>query len=134
MLNREQVEQRQEQLREQIALLPQEQRKHFYQRWQKQVKDPDSYAVLNYLLLAGLHHFYLGKWLRGAVNLLISILAILLVALGAGLLEQAQARRQQCFRNTGCDNSEVGVLLLGNLDKGVHDADHGPKKPDKGCR
>ncbi|GAB1623715.1 hypothetical protein AAOGI_37650 [Agarivorans albus] len=86
MLNREQVEQRQEQLREQIALLPQEQRKHFYQLWQKQVKDPDSYAVLNYLLLAGLHHFYLGKWLRGAVNLLISIIAILLVALGAGLL------------------------------------------------
>lgn len=86
MLNREQVEQRQEQLREQIALLPQEQRKHFYQRWQKQVKDPDSYAVLNYLLLAGLHHFYLGKWLRGAVNLVISIIAILLVALGAGLL------------------------------------------------
>ncbi|GAD02341.1 hypothetical protein [Agarivorans albus] len=86
MLNREQVEQRQEQLREQIALLPQEQRKHFYQLWQKQVKDPDSYAVLNYLLLAGLHHFYLGKWLRGAVNLVISIIAILLVALGAGLL------------------------------------------------
>ncbi|WP_406610254.1 TM2 domain-containing protein [Agarivorans sp. JK6] len=86
MLHREQVEQRQEQLRAQIALLPQEQRKHFYQRWQKQVKDPDSYAVLNYLLLAGLHHFYLGKWLRGAVNLVISIIAILLVALGAGLL------------------------------------------------
>ncbi|WP_221075781.1 TM2 domain-containing protein [Agarivorans aestuarii] len=86
MLNREQVEQQQEQLREQIALLPQEQRKRFYQRWQNQVKDPDSYAVLNYLLLAGLHHFYLGKWLRGAVNLLISILAILLVVLGAGLL------------------------------------------------
>ncbi|BEU01624.1 hypothetical protein OAG1_04240 [Agarivorans sp. OAG1] len=86
MLNREQVEQRQEQLREQIALLPQKQRKHFYQRWQKQVKDPDSYAVLNYLLLAGLHHFYLGKWLRGAVNLLISVIAILLVTLGAGLL------------------------------------------------
>lgn len=83
MLNREQVEQRQEQLREQIALLPQKQRKHFYQRWQKQVKDPDSYAVLNYLLLAGLHHFYLGKWLRGAVNLLISVIAILLVTLGA---------------------------------------------------
>ncbi|WP_220719208.1 TM2 domain-containing protein [Agarivorans litoreus] len=86
MLKREQVEQQQEQLREQIALLPQNQRKRFYQLWQKQVKDPDSYAVLNYLLLAGLHHFYLGKWLRGAVNLVISILAILLVALGAGLL------------------------------------------------
>nr|WP_227981663.1 TM2 domain-containing protein [Agarivorans sp. B2Z047] len=85
-MNREQVEQQQEQLREQIALLPQEQRKHFYQLWQKQVKDPDSYAVLNYLLLAGLHHFYLGKWLRGAVNLVISIIAILLVALGVGLL------------------------------------------------
>jgi TM2 domain-containing membrane protein YozV len=82
MLNREQVEQQQEQLREQIALLPQEQRQRFYQRWQKQVKDPDSYAVLNYLLLAGLHHFYLGKWQRGAINLLVSLVAILLITLG----------------------------------------------------
>ena len=82
MLNREQVEHQQEQLREQVALLPHQQRKRFYQRWQKKVKDPDSYAVLNYLLLAGLHHFYLGKWLRGAVNLLISLIAILLITLG----------------------------------------------------
>ncbi|MEE1675703.1 TM2 domain-containing protein [Agarivorans aestuarii] len=82
MLNREQVELQQEQLREQVAELPQEQRQRFYQHWQKQVKDPDSYAVLNYLLLAGLHHFYLGKWQRGAINLLVSLVAILLITLG----------------------------------------------------
>jgi len=82
MLNRQHLEQQQEQLRQQINRLPAEQRKQFYQAWEKQVKDPDSYAVLNYLLLAGLHHFYLHKWLRGAVNLLVSLVALLLLLFG----------------------------------------------------
>ncbi|GGB17355.1 hypothetical protein [Agarivorans gilvus] len=82
MLNRQHLEQQQEQLRQQINRLSAEQRKQFYQAWEKQVKDPDSYAVLNYLLLAGLHHFYLHKWLRGAVNLLVSLVALLLLLFG----------------------------------------------------
>lgn len=82
MLNRQHLEQQQEQLRQQVNQLPASQRKQFYLAWEKQVKDPDSYAVLNYLMLAGLHHFYLQKWLRGAINLLVSLLALLLLLLG----------------------------------------------------
>ncbi|MDO6765517.1 TM2 domain-containing protein [Agarivorans sp. 1_MG-2023] len=79
MLNREQLEQQQEQLRLSVRELPDERRKQFHHAWQKQVKDPDSYAVLNYLMLAGLHHFYLAKWLRGLLNLGISLVALLLM-------------------------------------------------------
>ncbi|GDY26654.1 hypothetical protein AHAT_25440 [Agarivorans sp. Toyoura001] len=79
MLNREQLEQQQEQLRLSVRELPDEQRKQFHHTWQKQVKDPDSYAVLNYLMLAGLHHFYLAKWLRGLLNFGISLVALLLM-------------------------------------------------------
>ncbi len=82
MLTRQHIEQQQEQLRQQVNQLPANQRKRFYQAWEKQVKDPDSYAVLNYLLLAGLHHFYLKKWLRGTINLLVSIVALLLLLIG----------------------------------------------------
>ena len=42
------------------------------------LKDHDTYAVLNYLLVAGLHHFYLGKFLE-AINLII-------LASGIGLI------------------------------------------------
>ncbi|MGY5451805.1 TM2 domain-containing protein [Agarivorans sp. MS3-6] len=82
MLSREQIENQQEQLRLEIRQLPDEQRKQFYRLWEKQVKDPDSYAVLNYLLLAGLHHFYLTKWLRGSVNLLVSVFSLILLLSG----------------------------------------------------
>ena len=55
------------------------------------LKDPDSYAVLNYLFVAGLHHFYLRRWFRGGVNLAVFLagLACLLTGQwrwGLGLL------------------------------------------------
>ena len=43
----------------------------FFKESEKQLKDPDTYAVLNYIFIAGLHHFYLGKWLHGLVNIAI---------------------------------------------------------------
>ena len=40
-----------------------------------QVKDPDTYAALNWAFLAGLHHFYLGKWQRGLLNLVLMFIS-----------------------------------------------------------
>jgi TM2 domain-containing membrane protein YozV len=71
MLNQEDVELREEELRLDIRELPDEKRKLFYERAEKELKDPDTFAVLNYLFIAGLHHFYLGRWLRGLSNLLV---------------------------------------------------------------
>jgi len=81
-----------EQLRDKIAKLTPEQKKYYYALEVEQVKDPDTYAVLNWACLAGLHHFYLGKWLRGLVNLVLMLLGAtlyftsLLPMIGGGLI------------------------------------------------
>lgn len=79
MLNQQQVETEEEQLRELAAALPDEQRKAFYQQLKPLLRDPDTYATLNWCFLAGLHHFYLGQWRRGLVNLLVFIMGALLL-------------------------------------------------------
>jgi len=78
MLNKEAVQAQEEVLRLHIRELPDEKRKLFYAMAKKELKDPDTFAVLNYLFITGLHHFYLRKWLRGALNLLAIFLALVL--------------------------------------------------------
>lgn len=79
MLNQQQVDAEEEQLREQVAALPAEQRKVFYQQLKPLLRDPDTYATLNWCFLAGLHHFYLGQWRRGLVNLTVFIVGVALL-------------------------------------------------------
>jgi len=69
MLKQDEVDLHEEELRIKVRELPDEKRKAFYERAEDELKDPDTFAVLNYLFVAGLHHFYLGRWLRGLVNL-----------------------------------------------------------------
>ena len=66
-------------LRTQIAELNTTQKKHSYALAVEQVKDPDTYAALNWAFVAGLHHFYLGKWQRGVLNLLLMFIGALLI-------------------------------------------------------
>lgn len=63
-------------LRKEISELPAEQKKMYYTIEEQSIKDPDTYAVLNYFFLAGLHHFYLGKHLFGVLNLLAMLIGI----------------------------------------------------------
>lgn len=79
MLNQQQVDAEEEQIREWVAALPDEQRKVFYQQLKPLLRDPDTYATLNWCFLAGLHHFYLGLWGRGLVNLLIFVVGAALL-------------------------------------------------------
>ncbi|MES0370937.1 MAG: TM2 domain-containing protein [Mariprofundaceae bacterium] len=69
MLKQDAVDAREEELRLAVRELSDEKRKAFYERAEDELKDPDTFAVLNYLFIAGLHHFYLGRWLRGLINL-----------------------------------------------------------------
>lgn len=71
MLKQEEVELREEELRLEIRELPDKKRRLYFERAEKELKDPDTFAVLNYLFIAGLHHFYLGHWLRGLANLVV---------------------------------------------------------------
>ena len=70
-LNKELVEYQNQRLKEKVSNLSDEHRKKYYSQLAPVLKDHDTYAVLNYLLVAGLHHFYLGKIFRGMINLTI---------------------------------------------------------------
>ncbi len=81
MLSSAEEDAREEALRLRVRDLPDDQRKAFYASAEKKLKDPDTFAVLNYLFIAGLHHFYLGRWLRGLINLAVFAAGIYLMFL-----------------------------------------------------
>ena len=70
MLNADAVRAEEDAIRDAIAALAPEQRKAYYRLSEDRIRDPDTYATVNYFLVCGLHHFYLGKWVRGAANLM----------------------------------------------------------------
>lgn len=73
----EQLENKEEHLRKQVNALPENQKREFYHRQSKQLKDPDTYAALNWFFLGGFHHCYLGKY--GLFALEITLLTISIV-------------------------------------------------------
>ncbi|NWO04147.1 MAG: TM2 domain-containing protein [Alteromonadaceae bacterium] len=84
MLKQEEVEAEEESLRKAIRELSEDRRAEFYRQAGKAVKDPDTYAALNWFFIAGLHHFYLGRWQLGLLDLGALVLAI--VCFSAGLI------------------------------------------------
>jgi hypothetical protein len=63
------IEREEDRLRDAVARLPPERRRALYEKARSRIKDPDTYAALNWSLPAGLHHFYLGRAGRGAATL-----------------------------------------------------------------
>mgnify|MGYP000937358225 CR=1 FL=1 len=91
MKNKQTNQEDEERIRRLVRELPDDQRLRYFEQVEKRLKDPDTYAALNFLFIAGLHHFYLGKWVRGSINLSvflfgIALLFTALVWLGALLL------------------------------------------------
>lgn len=78
-LRKDQVQRREEEFRQKLRDLSDEERANFYRIYNKKLRDPDTYAVLNWLFLTGMHHFYLGRWLRALINLSVMIIGILLL-------------------------------------------------------
>jgi TM2 domain-containing membrane protein YozV len=85
MLNKDDVEAEEERLRADARQLPDEARAAFFREVTRQLRDPDTYAVLNWFFLAGLHHFYLGRWGRGLFDLGFFLAGIVLIAMGQTL-------------------------------------------------
>ena len=81
-LDAEAVQAADEACQKRARALPEQQRRRYHQLCHQRLKDPDTYAVLNWFFIAGLHHFYLGKIRRGAVNLAIMALGVTLMTLG----------------------------------------------------
>jgi hypothetical protein len=65
-----------EEVRASAQALNESDRKNFFKKLNEQIKDPDTYATLNFFVIAGLHHFYLKKYIRGSINLSLSFLAL----------------------------------------------------------
>ncbi|MCB1948062.1 MAG: TM2 domain-containing protein [Burkholderiales bacterium] len=79
MLSEQEVLDEEERLRKCVRTLPDDKRLAFHKQAEKQLKDPDTYATLNYIFIAGLHHFYLGKWIRGLLNICIFLAGVVLL-------------------------------------------------------
>lgn len=73
------IEAEEDRLRAVVAGLPDKERAAFHRQARRRLRDPDTYAVLNWFFMVGLHHFYLGRHGRG-------LLDIALVAAGIGLV------------------------------------------------
>ncbi|SER31859.1 hypothetical protein SAMN05421690_10192 [Nitrosomonas sp. Nm51] len=69
MITEQDVLDEEERLRKCVRALPENKRFAFHNLAEKQLKDPDTYAALNYIFIVGLHHFYLGRWGRGLLNI-----------------------------------------------------------------
>ena len=80
-LRQQQVHDDEEALRQLLRALPDTQRKSFYKRYSPKLKDPDTYAALNWFFIAGLHNFYLGQWLLGLADLCLMLLGVVLLFL-----------------------------------------------------
>jgi len=78
----EAIQAEEERIRQLIRELPDDQRLVFFRQAEKNLKDPDTYATLNFLFIAGLHHFYLGKWIRGSANLFIFSIGVFFIFTG----------------------------------------------------
>lgn len=76
--DKEQLRLEENQLRAQVAALSVSQKRRYYAQELQHIKDPDTYAALNWVFVAGLHHFYLGKWQKGLINLTLMFSGVLL--------------------------------------------------------
>jgi TM2 domain-containing membrane protein YozV len=72
-----------EALARRVEMLGDAERKRYFELATESFKDPDLYAALAYGFITGLHHFYLGKWERGLVDLGFNVVGISAIVIGA---------------------------------------------------
>ncbi len=81
-LSQEIVDQEEELIRQSINQLSDSERKTYFQIVKPRIKDPDTYATLNWFFMTGLHHFYLEYWVRACIHLSIFVIGIVLIFVG----------------------------------------------------
>jgi TM2 domain-containing membrane protein YozV len=82
MLNRKAIDYEEELIRQSVSKLSENKKKKFYTMMEEKIKDPDTYAVLNWFFMAGLHHLYLNRWLKGSINVALFLIGITLILFG----------------------------------------------------
>ena len=82
----EALKQESDTLRRRVTQLPPDARRAYYAEEAKLIKDPDTYAVLNYFFVFGLHHFYIGKFFTGLICLILYIVGMLTFLVGGWII------------------------------------------------
>ena len=77
MTSKEEVQEKEENIRKLVRELPDDRRLKFYKESEKKLKDPDT--TLNYIFIAGLHHFYLCRWGRGLINIVVFWVGVMIL-------------------------------------------------------
>jgi hypothetical protein len=85
MDDRRAIDAEEDRLRAAAARLPDSERAAFYREARRRFRDPDTYAVLNWFFMVGLHHFYLGRHLRGLLDIALVAGGVALMIAGHGL-------------------------------------------------
>ena len=86
MISNDRIDELEEQLTKKIADLPIDLKQEFYFKQKKSCKDPDTYAALNWFFVCGLHHYYIGSWIWGTLNLLLMLIGFMTLGVGGGIL------------------------------------------------
>lgn len=73
----DQLEQKEDRLRQQVSSLPEKKKKVYYKEQSQKLKDPDTYASLNWFFLGGFHHCYLGKYVLFIIELILLSISII---------------------------------------------------------
>ena len=75
-----------DELRRRVTQMPADARRAYYAEEAKLIKDPDTYAVLNYFFVFGLHHFYIGKFFTGLICLILYIVGMVTFLVGGWII------------------------------------------------
>lgn len=119
-LDADTVNRQEEDIRDRMRDLDDEARQRVYALAAKQTKAAETYAMCNYIFIAGLHHFYLGRTARGLVNLAVFILGLLTLALYATgvifIIGITIVELPALFRSQTIVKDHNNKVLLGLLD------------------
>ncbi len=83
--SKEHLLQEEDELRQMIQILPEEDRRKFYSIQLQELRDPDTFAVLVWLFAAGAHHIYLKRWAAAIFDLGLLASGILLLLNGSDM-------------------------------------------------
>ena len=79
MLDQHRVNAEEETLRQRVRDLPDAARARFYSEAGERLRDPDTYAVLNFSLICGIHHLYLRRYALWLFEFLVGVVGVVLL-------------------------------------------------------
>lgn len=79
MLDQHRVNAEEETLRQRVRDLPDAARARFHSEAGERLRDPDTYAVLNFSLICGIHHLYLRRYALWLFEFLLGVVGVVLL-------------------------------------------------------